>query len=193
MKNISVILSVIAFILGIIAICVSFYRSPELSIDYQGIIVASLSMIVTVLLGWQIYQVVYVDKLIKSKMDEALLKYDKEINELIAKNEIDRLNDLMAIAYSNEDYELTFYYATRIPKQIRRIEGIGEDFLNKKIISKLVDALSVLQDSPNLSLSPETLLRLINVYRPLAHFQSVYEFLILCERVRKNVETRGKG
>lgn len=193
MRNISLILSAVAFILGIIAICVSAYRSPELSIDYQGIIVASLSLIVTVLLGWQIYQVICVDKLVKSKMDEALLKYDKEMNELIANNEIDRLNDLMALAFSSDDYGLVFYYATHIPKQILRIEDIDEDYLNKKVIARLEDALLALQDNPNMLLAPNALPRLINAYRPLAHFAAVYEFLILCERVRKSVETQEKG
>lgn len=38
-----------------IAVCVAAWRSPELSFDYQGVVVGVLSLLVTVLIGWQIY------------------------------------------------------------------------------------------------------------------------------------------
>ena len=50
--------SVVAVILSIIAIAVAVYRSPELGFDYQGVLVGVLSLLVTVLVGLNIYTLV---------------------------------------------------------------------------------------------------------------------------------------
>lgn len=50
--------SVVALILSIIAIAVAVYRSPELGFDYQGVLVGVLSLLVTVLVGLNIYTLV---------------------------------------------------------------------------------------------------------------------------------------
>lgn len=50
--------SVVALILSIIAIVVAVYRSPELGFDYQGVLVGVLSLLVTVLVGLNIYTLV---------------------------------------------------------------------------------------------------------------------------------------
>lgn len=39
-ENISLIVSGMAFILSVVAICMAAYRTPELGFDYQGVIVA---------------------------------------------------------------------------------------------------------------------------------------------------------
>lgn len=55
-KAISIwIISIASLLLSVVAICVAVWRSPELSFDYQGVIVGVLSLLVTVLIGWQIY------------------------------------------------------------------------------------------------------------------------------------------
>ena len=48
--------SVIAIVLSVIAISTSFPRT-EMSFDYLGFITGSLSFLVTVLLGWNIYTI----------------------------------------------------------------------------------------------------------------------------------------
>lgn len=44
-----------SLLLSVVAVCVAVWRSPELSFDYQGVVVGVLSLLVTVLIGWQIY------------------------------------------------------------------------------------------------------------------------------------------
>lgn len=51
-------LSVISIVMSIIAICTSYPHNAELGFDYQGVIVAILSLLVTVLLGWNIYTLI---------------------------------------------------------------------------------------------------------------------------------------
>ena len=60
-KEFSIWLSIISLLLSIISTCVAVWRSPELGFDYQGVITGVLSLLVTVLIGWQIYNYVYVN------------------------------------------------------------------------------------------------------------------------------------
>lgn len=57
-KEISIWIGITALTLSITSICISAWRSPELSFDYQGVIVGVLSLLVTVILGWNIYTVI---------------------------------------------------------------------------------------------------------------------------------------
>lgn len=66
MRNISLIISVVALAVSVIAACIATYRTPVLSFDYQGVIVGVLSTLVTVLVGWQIFTAIN----FKCEMDE---------------------------------------------------------------------------------------------------------------------------
>ena len=55
-------LSVIAIVISIIAICISCPHIPELGFDYQGVIVGILALLVTVLIGWNIYNIIDFNK-----------------------------------------------------------------------------------------------------------------------------------
>lgn len=57
-ESVTIWVSIAALVLSIISICISAWRSPELSFDYQGVIVGVLSLLVTVILGWNIYTVI---------------------------------------------------------------------------------------------------------------------------------------
>lgn len=49
--------SLVALLISIVALCVAVFRTPELGFDYQGVLVGVLSLLVTVLIGWNIYTV----------------------------------------------------------------------------------------------------------------------------------------
>lgn len=55
-------ISTVSLLLSVIAVCVAVWRSPELSFDYQGVIVGVLSLLVTVLVGFQIYNSIDVNR-----------------------------------------------------------------------------------------------------------------------------------
>lgn len=50
--------SFLAMIFSIIAVCRSFYRAPDLEVDYMGVIVGVLAILVTVLVTWNIYSAI---------------------------------------------------------------------------------------------------------------------------------------
>ena len=71
-KYISIISSITALILSAIAVCVAAWRSPELGFDYQGVIVGVLSLLVTVLVGFQIYNYISITKKVSTIEETAL-------------------------------------------------------------------------------------------------------------------------
>lgn len=72
-------LSIAAIICSVVAICVSLPSVPELGIDYIGVIVGILSLLVTMLIGWQIYNVITIDKKIRDEVNKAKSSFIKEI------------------------------------------------------------------------------------------------------------------
>ena len=74
-------ISILSLIVSGIAIGVSFYRTENLSVDYMGVIVGILSLLVTALLTWNIYTVIDV-KSIKEDYKELKARIDTEKKRL---------------------------------------------------------------------------------------------------------------
>lgn len=97
-------LSIAAIIFSIVAICVSLPSTPELGIDYIGVIVGILSLLVTMLIGWQIYNVIAIDKKIDSKIEKTKKYLSNSIKETSDKmlehiqNENDKIGHEVLIA-----------------------------------------------------------------------------------------------
>lgn len=92
-RVIHVIVNLIAITISIIALCISAYRSPDLGFDYQGVIMAILSFLVVMLIGWDIYKVVSID----NKIDNSIRESEENINSKIndhRKNIDDRINKI---------------------------------------------------------------------------------------------------
>lgn len=95
--------AIIVSIVNIVVVCLS---NPKTAVyfDYQGIIVGSLSILVTLLIGWNIYSVVDFKKIIESiKSEMDVLKNDtgtniaqksKRINEV--SKEVSNINENIA-------------------------------------------------------------------------------------------------
>lgn len=66
-------LSLIAIVLSIVAICVTYPRSEDSGLDYIGIIVGILGALVAILIGWQLYNALNLKELVnqteKAKAD----------------------------------------------------------------------------------------------------------------------------
>ena len=68
-ENLALVLSGIAILISIIAICISCPHKAELGFDYQGVLVGILSLLVTALIGWNIYTIIDI-KSTRDKIDE---------------------------------------------------------------------------------------------------------------------------
>ena len=75
MKNkIALIFSTVSIILSITAIVIvstKYFPRTNLGFDYLGLIVGILGMLVTILIGWDIYKAVSIDKVIKKNKEAA--------------------------------------------------------------------------------------------------------------------------
>lgn len=89
-------LSIIAVIISILSLCAAFYRTPTLGIDYQGIIVGILSLLITILIGWQIYNVIY----LKNELRKEVLNLSKQT---IEQTKIELLNSQLNTLYGLQE------------------------------------------------------------------------------------------
>lgn len=87
------ILSFLALVFSIIAVCRSFCRTPDLEVDYMGVIVGVLAILVTVLVTWNIYSAIDANgkiKVFQKKIDDYTNSLNDKINNL--QNNIDDHN-----------------------------------------------------------------------------------------------------
>ena len=62
-ENWALVLSIVSVVISIIAICISCPHKAELGFDYQGVIVGILALLVTMLIGWNIYSIIDIRKI----------------------------------------------------------------------------------------------------------------------------------
>lgn len=93
-------ISIITFIISIIALCVSCYRTPDLGFDYMGVLVGILALLVAILLGWNIYAAVQLNEIMDKKIEEAQKRAERKINIALATAQIRILNGYIA----NQDW-----------------------------------------------------------------------------------------
>ena len=74
-------LSFIAIIFSITAICISYIHAKPLSWDIAGVLVGILSMLVTVLIGWQIYTIIDINKRIDNQVNIKIADYKEQAHE----------------------------------------------------------------------------------------------------------------
>lgn len=63
---------IISIIISITSLSIVAPRSKTLDFDYIGVIIGLLSLIVTVLIGWQIYSTINIKNLISKEVDDKL-------------------------------------------------------------------------------------------------------------------------
>ena len=125
MKNfVSISCSVIAVGIAITALCNVAPSSQPLSWDYQGAIIGVLSLLVTALLGWQIFSVITVEKRIKrlSKLYSNISSKSDDIERKI------HLNEIYLHAQINL-LENTQYFSRDIKNDSATIEDFSNTYL----------------------------------------------------------------
>lgn len=93
-ENISIAISILALFTAILAVV----RCEPIIVDWLGILVGILALLVTVLIGWQIYNVVYLDHKIKKLVREDMRNVQTDMRIGIREVAIET-NNRMAISY----------------------------------------------------------------------------------------------
>lgn len=116
------ILCVCSMLMSILAICAAFYRSPNLGFDYQGVIVATLAVIVAVLIGYQVMSVLSFDKIMNAKFDKFKEEYKKELKLETVKANIDLKTNIRFAFFKYGDQEVIFHLSEKIPDLIGKLD-----------------------------------------------------------------------
>ena len=93
------ILSFLALVFSIIAVCRSFCRTPDLEVDYMGVIVGVLAILVTVLVTWNIYSAIDANNKINVMQNEINDIHTTVNQDLIVSEK--NINNLKAELYDN--------------------------------------------------------------------------------------------
>lgn len=105
---IAIIISVVSFILSVISIA-KIYPRIHFDIDYTGALIAVLSLLVTLLVGWQIFYAINY----KEKINNITEDFRSKINENELKTNQTRgmcFNMCSKILYEKEDYIHAYEY-----------------------------------------------------------------------------------
>lgn len=62
-------ISIVALTMSVASVCVACFRTGDLGFDYQGVIVGVLSLLVTALIGWQIYSTIAMEERMRKVAD----------------------------------------------------------------------------------------------------------------------------
>ena len=125
-------LSIAAIICSVVAICVSLPSAPELGIDYIGVIVGILSLLVTMLIGWQIWNVIAIDKKIDGKVKQTSDSLTESIN--VSQTEI--MTSLLFIQGDN------FLFKSQFENALLRYLDVISDIIEKPYIENYSDAIN---------------------------------------------------
>ncbi len=154
------IFALIVAIFNIIIVCQCNARQSETCFDYQGIIVGSFSLFVTVLVAWNIYSIIDV-KNTKKECEEIKRNYDKlvvELNENDSKREkgYRQLEGMLySVAGAIMCTEDTIYYLQSFEFQVYSLydyilSGCDSDTVNNKL-KKMSDLLERIEENGELS------------------------------------------
>ena len=75
-------LSIGAIIVSLVSIMISSPRYTPINIDYLGVIAGVLSILVTILLGWQIWTVISIDNKINNSVESMKKNIVKELSKV---------------------------------------------------------------------------------------------------------------
>lgn len=103
-KNTIYIISIASLAMSIIAVCVACFRTENLGFDYQGVIVGVLSLLVTALLGWQIYSTIALEERMRKVADDIVTKKSEDIKKMVYNSLSTTYISLIATALNADRY-----------------------------------------------------------------------------------------
>lgn len=153
-------------------------------VDILSFIVAVLGLLTTVLIGWQIYQVVCIDRIVKRKIEKKIKEYDILAEKKLAAQQAELLTAMMTITLNAGDYSMTLLMASYIPSQMERANALSDNNLRIEI-EKIESAISR-ADEYGCQLSDHSIQRVIEAYEIYSKYPSVREFLFVLRQRQNN-------
>ena len=153
-------------------------------IDVLSFTVGVLGLLTSVLIGWQIYQAVYIERIVRRKIERKIKEYDVVIEKKLAAQQAELLTAMMTITLNSGDYNMTLLMASYIPLQMERANALSESNLRTEI-EKIEKAISRANEC-GFQLSEHPLQRVIETYEPYSKHSSVRAFLSVLRQLQKS-------
>lgn len=119
-------------LISVTSACFVFARCAPITADWMGILVGILSLLVTVLLGWNIYTAIQLNEIMNKKIEEAQKKAERRINLSLTTSQMRSVQGYIA----NKDWYMTMRgYSTCIQDML----GLKDKKMARDII-KLIDS-----------------------------------------------------
>lgn len=185
-------LSIIAVIISILSLCAAFYRTPSLGIDYQGVIVGILSLLITILIGWQIYNVIYIDTKIKSSLNRAI----EEQSEIIDKRTESAKEEAVGTSLFNVGQAMFYnkFYDLALDNYIKAINAIYNSEMNnkeahvEKCFEKIMLTIEKIKvQSYRYTLNKNSLASYINLLLPIKD-ERIIDIIGFIKEVKTNID-----
>lgn len=102
-NTITLILSAISIMVSVAALCRTYPHTSDLGMDYQGVIGGMLALLVTILIGWQIYTAINVKEELKDIKDlrREINKQERDIY-IRSTNNLFEFQSAMFMMYDNK-------------------------------------------------------------------------------------------
>lgn len=162
-----------SMLMSILAICVAFYRSPNLGFDYQGVIVATLTILVTVLVGYQVMSVLSFDKTMNTKFDKFKEEYKKELKLETVKANIDLKTNIRFAFFKYGDQEVIFHLSEKIPDLIGELEEKDQVIF---FVAEIERLKKYIQENLK-DINKKYLIRMKEAYLRYGYVPCVFDFL----------------
>lgn len=153
-------------------------------IDVLSFTVGVLGLLTSVLIGWQIYQAVYIERIVKRKIERKIKEYDVVIEKKLAAQQAELLTAMMTITLNSGDYNMTLLMASYIPSQMERANAVSENNLAIEI-EKIEQSISR-ADKCGFQLSDHSLQRVIEAYEVYSKYSSVRDFVSVLRQRQNN-------
>lgn len=149
MKNINkaiLLISGLSLIISIIALCVICVRNNSLDFDWYGVLIGILSLLVTVLIGWNIYVGIDFDKRIDRKMEKALANIGADVEYINDRTTYSLFVNIASIMREQTNSLLAFdmyLKAALFASKAKRID------LTNEYLGNAVEIFDVMMTSPH--------------------------------------------
>lgn len=151
MKNINkaiLLVSCLSLIISIVALCIICVRNNSLDFDWYGVLIGILSLLVTVLIGWNIYVGIDFDKRIELKIEKALSIIGEDVQKMNYRTTYSLLVNIAQIMKEQDSPLLAFdmYLRAAMFSSSSKDTKLTVDILNKAI-----EIFDVLMTHPKMS------------------------------------------
>lgn len=166
------ILHIVSILISLCALSFAYLRCEPLEKDWVGILIGVLSLLVTVLLGWNIYQIISIDKMMQDKINIA----EEKFKEDTARWNLKSLSYAVSNSYYTSCYDNAIILLSFIPKHLE----YGMLYNDAKVISEQIlsinKVLDIIEDE-KIKISDESYRRFTEAFSDFELFDSVLQRL----------------